>query len=317
MRIFSGLLLFILLLAGDAQIEVDPPSYEFSPQQIGTVSAEKFEITNQGDEEVTIHPNNIAISTEESESTNLSVMTFNIWFDNENWPDRFNLILKQIREINPDIIGLQEVIQRADLDNQAKQLADSLGYHYYFDSVDEEGNDKRFGNAIVSRHPIEETNFRALEPLDAYRKAVHARVDVNGNSVDVYTTHLHNPGDANQTRKDQINDMQDFIEETSNGELIFVTGDFNANPDWEEMELMYDHYIDVYPLFHENHLDPEHSTLNYHLGHSRRRIDYVFIHRENRADLKLLSAEIVLNEPNEKGVYPSDHFAVIGEFEVQ
>ncbi len=311
-------MLLLLPVGAQAQISVDPSSHDFAPQQIGTVSAEQtFELTNLGDASVTLHPDQIAITNEGEQMTTLSLLTLNIWFDNENWPERFKLILEQIREIDPDIIGLQEVIQRADLDNQAQQLADSLGYDYYFDSVDDESRDQRFGNAIVSRYPIEETTFRALVPLDAYRKAVHARINVNGNIVDVYNTHLHNPGDATQTRMDQINDMQDFIEETSTGDLIFVTGDFNANPDWDEMELMYEHYVDVYPLFHENHLEPEHSTLNYHLGHSQRRIDYVFFHQDNNDDLNPLSAEIVLDEPDEEGEnYPSDHFGVVAEFEV-
>jgi endonuclease/exonuclease/phosphatase family metal-dependent hydrolase len=308
----------IILLPGivKSQITITPSVFEFPSQQIGTVSENRtFVITNNSNESLTLHPDQIAIAAEEGQSTSLSLLTFNIWFDSEQWPVRFELILDQIREIDPDIIGLQEVIQRASLDNQAKQLADSLGYYYYFDSVDSEGQDQRFGNAILSRYPIEETNFRALVPLDAYRKAVHARVRIDDNIVDVYNTHLHNPGDATQTRIDQINDLHDFIEETSTSDLIFVTGDFNANPDWEEMDLMYEQFRDIYPIFYDNHLEPEHSTLNYHLGHAQRRIDYIFFDKDSESFLTPLSADIVLDEPNENDLYPSDHFGVLAEFE--
>ena len=316
-QLLSGFILLFLPFAGQAQITVTPASHEFSPQQIGTTSeVQEFELTNDGNEAITLHPDQIVITAEEGQSTSLSLLTLNIWFDNEQWPTRFQLILEQIRELDPDIIGLQEVIQRANLDNQAQQMADSLGYYYYFDSVDGEERDQRFGNAILSRYPIEETNFRALVPLNAYRKAVHAKIRVDDHIVDVYNTHLHNPGDATQTRTDQINDMHDFIDETSTSDLVFVLGDFNANPDWDEMDVMYTQFTDVYPIFHENHLDPEHSTLNYHLGHSQRRIDYIFFNKESESFLTPLSAEIVLNVPNENDIYPSDHFGVSAEFEV-
>ncbi|MGM0458671.1 MAG: endonuclease/exonuclease/phosphatase family protein [Bacteroidota bacterium] len=246
----------------------------------------------------------------------LTLFSLNIWFDSENWPARFALILEEIREYNPDIIGLQEVIQRHNLDNQAQQLADSLGYYYYFDSVDGEEQDKRYGNAITSRYPIQETNFRALVPHNAYRKAVHAKIKVDSNFVDIYNIHLNNPIDPTETRIDQIKDMHDFIGETSTSDLIFVTGDFNAFPGWEEMSLMREQFIDVYPLFHEKHQEPEHSTLNFHLGHTKRRIDYVFFARKRVPYLTAKSADIILNSPDEDGNYPSDHFGVLAEFEI-
>ncbi|MGM0738961.1 MAG: endonuclease/exonuclease/phosphatase family protein [Bacteroidota bacterium] len=299
------------------QYTVSPASHEFEAQQIGTISeVQEFVITNNGSESVTLSPGDVTIAATEEQSVSLSFLSLNIWFDNEDWPARFALMLEGIRALDPDIIGLQEVIQRQDLDNQAMQLADSLGYYYYFDSVDDEDRSTRFGNAIVSRYPITETNFRALEPLDAYRKVVHARISVDGQPLDVYNTHLHNPGDATETRKTQIRDMLDFIDETNTSDLVFVMGDFNANPDWEEMDVMYERFIDVYPLFHENHLDPEHSTLNYHLGHSQRRIDYVFFEERSSDFLTPLSAEIVLDEPDENDTYPSDHFGVLAAFDV-
>lgn len=306
-----------LPLATWGQYTVSPPSHEFEAQQIGTISeSQEFVITNNGSESVTLSPEDVTIAATEEQSVSLSFLSLNIWFDNEDWPARFALMLEEIRKLDPDIIGLQEVIQRQDLDNQAMQLADSLDYYYYFDSVDDEDRSTRFGNAIVSRYPITETNFRALEPLDAFRKVVHARISVDGQPLDVYNTHLHNPGDATETRKTQMRDMLDFIDETGTSDLVFVMGDFNANPDWEEMDVMYEQFIDVYPLFHENHLDPEHSTLNYHLGHSQRRIDYVFFEERSSDFLTPLSAEIVLDEPDENDIYPSDHFGVLAAFDV-
>lgn len=316
--IISGAAILILMpLAVWSQYSVSPSSHDFETQQIGIASEnQEFVITNDGMESVVLSPEDIFIGPPEEQSVSLSFLSLNIWFDSQDWPARFQLMLNEIRELNPDFIGLQEVIERQDLDNQARQLADSLGYYYYFDSVDDEGRDTRFGNAIVSRYPIEETNFRALEPLDAYRKVVHTRISVDGQALDMYNTHLHNPFEATEIRKIQMRDMLDFIDETSTSDLVFVTGDFNANPDWEEMDVMYERFNDVYPIFYENHLDPEHGTLNYHLGHSQRRIDYVFFEEKSRDFLTPVSAEIVLDEPGENNVYPSDHFGVLANFDV-
>lgn len=311
------LIFFLVTGSARAQINVSPATWDFEPRQINTQSEPVvFTIENQGASTITLEPEQIQVVSQNAQSVSLSVLTYNIWFDNQNWPARFAHMLSEIRDLNPDIIGLQEVIQRANLDNQAQMLADSLGYYFYFSSVDGETSPQRFGNAILSRFPIEESNWRALQPLNDYRTAAHVKINVEGNTIDVYNTHLHNTAANTHIREEQILDMLDFIEETSSNEYKLVTGDFNANPDWEEMELMNEDFQDVYPLFHENHLDPEHGTLNYHLGHQQRRIDYVFFNKAMQATFVPTSAEVVLDEPNDSGIYGSDHFGVLANFNI-
>lgn len=304
-----------ICISGKTQVQISPASFDFPDQQIMFSSQEQeFLVSNQGTGPVVILPEDIALVAQGAQSTHLSVLTYNIEADDGDWPGRFAYMLEEIRAIDPDVIGLQEVIQRANLDNQAMQMADSLGYYYYFDSVDDEDNVQRYGNAILSRYPIEETNFRALVPLNHYRKALHAKLNVHGNIVDVYNTHLHHRYLDHDIRMVQINDLLDFIEETNSGGLIFVTGDFNANPDWEEMEFMYEDFQDVYPLFHDNHLDPEHATLNHRMGHQMRRIDYVFFNRESLDYVVPLSAEVVLDHEHDNMEMESDHFGVFATF---
>lgn len=312
------LLLLLFSAAGiRAQTEIHPPSFTFPPQQTLTESdAHPFMIKNVGDTPVVIHPENVVLEGKHSQTTRFSVLSYNIEADDGNWPGRFAFMLEEIRAMDVDIMGLQEVIQREHLDNQAMQMADSLGFYYYFDSVDDEHQAFRYGNAIVSRYPIEETNFRVLQPLTHHRNAIHALVNVNGHSVDMYNTHLHHPGLDHHIREEQIADLLDFIEETNSGGFIFVTGDFNANPDWEEMQQMYATLKDVYPLFHDNHLDPEHATLNHRLGHQMRRIDYVFFNKASLDRLVPLSAEIVMDQEHEDPDMENDHFGVFATFDL-
>ena len=250
------------------------------------------------------------------EENELSVLTLNIYHDRNNWPERLPLILQEVRGLDPDIISLQEVIQKADLDNQAKVMADSLGYNYYFTSVDDESSDKRYGNAILSRYPIEESHGEKLKPYDDSRTAAHVRVEAGGEMIDVYNTHLHHMEENSDIRKEQISGLFDFIEETSGEEPVFLMGDFNANPDWEEISQLRDKFQDVYTVFHDDHLDSVHSTLNYHLGHEKRRIDHIYFNRAESHQIIPRKAEIVLNEEGPDGNYPSDHFGVYAEFSI-
>lgn len=308
-------LLFTLPLIVSAQLSVSPATYQFPARQVGSSSEEVvFTIENEGVEAVVITPEEIQIVSQNGKSTPISVMTYNIWNDNENWPARLTHMLSEIRILNPDLIGLQEVIQRSTLPNQAQTLADSLGYYYYFSSVDPVTSEKRYGNAILSRYPLLETNWRHLQPEDDYRIAVHAKIEIAGNIIDFYNTHLHNTAVNAQIREQQITDLYDFIDETSTSDYIFVTGDYNANPDWDEMELMYEDFYDVYPFFHEDHLEPDHSTLNFNLGHQQRRIDYIFFNKAAEKMLIPQSAEIVIDQPDENGIYGSDHFGVLATF---
>src|SRR5690606_2358486 len=46
-----------------------------------------------------------------------SVLTLNIWHDQRDWPARKAIMVEEIRRLNPDVICLQEVLQRETLPN--------------------------------------------------------------------------------------------------------------------------------------------------------------------------------------------------------
>jgi endonuclease/exonuclease/phosphatase family metal-dependent hydrolase len=299
------------------ELAVSPASYQFPDQQILQSSApQAFSIENIGAAPLLLSPAQIYLEAQGAQSAPFTIATYNLWFDSQNWPARFEYMLGEIRQQDPDVICLQEVIQRPNLPNQAATMADSLGYHFVFTSRDPEGAPTRFGNAILSRYPIEASNAVALEPLSDFRTAIHAQIQIGGNVIDVYNTHLHNAAVNQDIRIQQIQHLKSFIAQTQSGGLRFLCGDFNANPDWAEMGLVYEDFIDVYPLFHENHLAPEHGTLNYHLDHQQRRIDYIFFGKQGAERLRPMSAEIFLDQPSPTGIWGSDHFAVGASFAV-
>jgi endonuclease/exonuclease/phosphatase family metal-dependent hydrolase len=245
-----------------------------------------------------------------------SVLSYNIWHDQRDWPARKAMMIEEIKRLNPDVIGLQEVLQRETLPNQAETLAKELGYVYTFSTTDPPENAHRYGNAILTRHKMLSSDMQLLRPLDDYRTVAHMRIDVDGRVVDVYNTHLHHTGEGGEIRREQIKDLLSFIESTRKGTAVIVTGDFNASPDWPEVQLMTPEFVDTFAQSVENPLSEEHATLNHHVGHSKRRIDYVWQHRGSLDQFRAVRSEIVLDEPDASGeVWASDHWGVITWFQ--
>ena len=241
------------------------------------------------------------------ESSGISVVTLNIWHDRDNWPARMDYIVRELRRLDPDVIGLQEVIQRDTLPNQAATIARALGYDFHFTSVDSEEKPQRYGNAILTKHTITGRNWKPLNPLNDYRTVAHARIDIGGREVDVYDTHLHHTAEGGPIRREQIEDMLGFIRSTRGGGPVIVMGDFNAPTDAPEMRLMDPEYADAYAAVHTDAVARARTTLNPELGHTARRIDHIFYER-GRVDP--ISAAIILDHPDAAGVWASDHFGV-------
>lgn len=252
----------------------------------------------------------------------VTVVTLNLWHDQQDWPARFELITAELRKLNPDVIVLQEVLQHEDLPNQAVSLAERLGFgEPHFVSVDPEDAAKRYGNAILTRHPVLKTSSRMLAPASDYRTAAHALVEVAGRRISIYSTHLHySPNRSGaDVRKEQIEDLLDFIDETRAGAPVVLAGDFNAEPGAEELERVRARFRDAYAAanyseHHSDHspaaeatADTAASTLNPATGHPHARIDYIFAGPE----LDVLETRVILDEPGPTGVWASDHFGVL------
>ncbi|MEG3050619.1 MAG: endonuclease/exonuclease/phosphatase family protein, partial [Thermomonas sp.] len=88
-----------------------------------------------------------------------------------DWPARRALVIDELRSLQPDVIVLQEVLQHDTLRNQAEDLADALLYSAYFISIDPAGKVRRYGNAILTRHPVLAREWTPLQPFDDSRTA--------------------------------------------------------------------------------------------------------------------------------------------------
>ena len=240
----------------------------------------------------------------EAQPDTLTVVTLNIWHDRGDWPARLDLIDRQLAALRPDVVMLQEVLQKEGLPNQAQAIADRLGMaHVHFVSTDSAGAVHRYGNAVLSTRPFAETGEIRLPPLDAYRTAASVQIDVGGRTVRLVTTHLHHPETAEGAgvRAMEIAHLLDWIGATGDAPVV-LGGDFNARPESPEIGMMRGW----------RDLGGAGVTFGHQEDTPRRRIDYLFDARHD--GLVPLAAGVALDRPDATGQYPSDHFAVYARF---
>ena len=245
-------------------------------------------------------------------NASVGIVTFNLYHDKADWPARRALAMAELRALRPDVIVLQEVLQHETLHNQAEDLADALGYTAYFISIDRADKIRRYGNAILTRHPVLVRDWAPLQPFDDSRTAGLLRIDIDGHPLNVYATHLHhedNPAGARK-RAEQLTDLLNFIHRTAGDVPSLVAGDFNVAAGRPELAtLAAGGFDEAFTRLHPGDPSP---TLNPHyFPQDARRIDHVYLQRER---LLPVEARVVLDHEGAPGTWPSDHFGVYVRF---
>ncbi len=251
-------------------------------------------------------------TTREARPESLGIVTFNLYHDKADWPKRRALIVDELRALNPDVIVLQEVLQHETLRNQAEDLAEALGYSAYFLSIDPADKVRRYGNAILTRHPVLARDWTPLRPLEDSRTAGWARIDIDGRPLNVYVTHpnYRNDDDGRRMRTQQLADLHAFMARTAGDAPSVVAGDFNSVSGQPELAALEAGFDNAYDTLH-GRADPR-PTLNPHyFQDDARRIDHVYL---QRGALQPLEARIVLDKEGAPGVWPSDHFGLYVRF---
>jgi endonuclease/exonuclease/phosphatase family metal-dependent hydrolase len=270
----------------------------------------------------------------------LRLLTLNIWNTQGPWTERLRLIRKELAELQPDIIGLQEVLH---LDNappgtvdQAQAIADQLGYYTAFASAWHIGGGLQFGNALLSRWPIiDAQNFMLpCEPDDETRALLHGVVDSPFGRVPMFVTHLSWKLHQSDVRQQQVAFIVSRVNElapiTSPADGILppiVMGDFNAEPDSDEIRYLRGYnsrlgrsvyFADSFAVAGDGSPGYTYARDNHYALRARepnRRLDYIFVRGPDRQLRgEPLSARLCFNRPVD-GVFPTDHYGVVAEIQ--
>lgn len=262
----------------------------------------------------------------------LAILSLNILHDHTRWPDRAARIRECVDELDPDIVGLQEVLKGNGVD-QVEELFGARGYHLQFAAASSfwggEGID--FGNAVASRWPIAEHASIGLPDKgdSETRSAVTAQIDSPYGRIAFTSTHLNWKFHHGNVRERQVVALCDFVREhrPKDGFPPILVGDFNASPDSAEiryvkglqsLEGRSTHFRDAWELGGgARAVGPEDGiTWSNRNPYARnwmepdRRLDYVFVGPPGLGGVGLVEeCRVVCDEPRDE-VWPSDHFGV-------
>ena len=156
-------------------------------------------------------------------SANLVLATLNI----QHGAEGLEKIAEAIRAVSPDIIGLQEVdvdCERSGFADEPAELARMAGYPYYAFAKAIPLGSGEYGNALLSRYPIERFEVIPLESGNGEDRSLgHAVISVEGLKLDVFVTHL-----SFENRSVRIEQMKTIAEILKSCEYYALLADLNS-----------------------------------------------------------------------------------------
>ena len=175
--------------------------------------------------------------------TTMRIVTWNVWGRFGEWEQRQEGIEAALEAAQPDVVCLVEAwSSTTDGDTQAARVAARLGFdhHHSVGGWDMEGWTS--GLAVVSRWPILSSGQRDLPNRDGTGSAgaaLFTAIDGPRGVIQLFTIVLDYPLDGSATRQTQVRELAAFIGEVTSGmHPTIVCGDFNANPDSDEIRML-------------------------------------------------------------------------------
>lgn len=213
-------------------------------------------------------------------SSNLRIITHNVWYGFSRVPERKNIWIAWMNDQQPDIVSLQELNEYTH-----KKLAeDAKMYgHTYSALLKEEG----FPTGITSRYPIEDIK-RIKEGFH------HGLMRVRIQQIYFYVIHLH-PSNW-ETRKTEINQILQDIEELPPDSKVILAGDFNT---FSPLDSVYYSHGRLEPFFNERDFQYEEKNLNHG------KLDYTVIQEVMDFGLIDLEASLRISSYDFPGSFPT------------
>ncbi|WP_438013689.1 endonuclease/exonuclease/phosphatase family protein [Sorangium sp. So ce315] len=258
----------------------------------------------------------------------LRVLTLNIWNRHDPWEARLGLIRKGVRELAPDVVGLQEVMWYEGR-SLADSIAEGLGYEVAFGAAHDLGGGVLFGNAVLSRWPVARSQAFPLPTgeTDEKRSILFAELASPHGVLPFFVTHLNWKFHHGAVREAQVAAVAEIVmrEAPMEGPPPVVVGDFNAQPEATEIRFMKGlHALNQKSVYFADTFDqtgkgpgftfdPVRNPFAAVTNEYPRRIDYIFVRGPDKQGRgKPLSSRVVFEEV-EDGVAASDHYGVLSE----
>jgi endonuclease/exonuclease/phosphatase family metal-dependent hydrolase len=244
----------------------------------------------------------------------LHVITLNIRNLADRWDERLGLLLADMSALQPDLLGLQEVV----FPMQQDRLIGAAGEGRYGLSRAWAGRPE-YGNSLLVKEPLVATEVDRLD-LGLNRSALRAVVVLpsSGHRVLVAATHLHHEVDGAVDRDDQTRQLLAWLPTGPSTDAQVVVGDFNANPAEPAVSRMRSNgYRSAFA--EANGADP---AVTWPSGLQAPAIDtdgdpacldYIWV----RGGVRVASARLVFDRPapGDPTLFPSDHLGISARLE--
>lgn len=279
----------------------------------------------------------------------LVVATLNVWNKSGPWQERLPLIRSELSRLVPDVVGLQEVLRLVPVDEgayvpsplscQATEISEGLGLHVAYGAASDWASGLKFGNAILSRHPILEQRNFTLPGVESgeTRSLLYALVETPGGLLPVFVTHLNWKLHHGSYRFAQVQAIVARIFELAPIDETrlppVLMGDFNAEPQADEIRYLTGHaaaygktvyFADAWVYGGDGTPGATFDRKNRFaaLAHEPpRRIDYIFVRGPDRFFRgEPLRTELAFTTPVDApdgAIWPSDHFGLVAELSVE
>ena len=234
-----------------------------------------------------------------------NVLQWNVWFKED-----IDNVIGVLREINPDVICLQELTQgyaEQSQDNTWEHIKHELGYYGVHQTIPivTDSDEWLQANAIFSRYPLHARQEEWLhephnldDPSDQFRGYLEAVVTIKGVQTTIGTAHmsfLNYEGDDDPELRKLLE-----IRSRKRGKYILTT-DANAEPSSRRITELAQHLKHAGPPYSENTWTTKvHKTPEFEASALDWRYDYVFV----SPDITVLDATIIDTDV-------SDHLPVL------
>jgi len=244
----------------------------------------------------------------------LHVATLNIRNLADRWFERLPLLLADMATLQPDLLGLQEVVYVMQQD----RLIGAAGEGRY-DAVRGWAGRPEYGNSLLVREPLTASATDRLD-LGLSRSALRSVVALSGGaSVLVVVTHLHHLGPDAVERDEQTATLLAWLEEAQKADATIVMGDFNADPDEPApTRLRAAGFRSAYA--EANGAEPAVTWPSGLVAPAMDTdgdpacLDYIWL----RGAIRVESARLVFDRPapEDPTLYPSDHLGIAAQLEI-
>jgi endonuclease/exonuclease/phosphatase family metal-dependent hydrolase len=220
---------------------------------------------------------------------------------------------------HPDVVSLNEVTS-LQAEEYRQRLDTATGDRWFSHHVTAQADG--IGNQILTRHQLLATDAYHMRANGQFRRAVtQATVDISGQQVNVFSTHLDNS--SGEIREAQVRELIMFISRFP--EPRIVAGDLNAPPGAPEIGMLQDRLFDAWTEaveqeraigYPDNPAGPDTRTRG-------KRIDYILHSPEltvvqaevpDQRDWSTDAPAVQVGTSDDVAVRPSDHnflFAVL------